>query len=222
VARITERRNLFSGAWTINAERATPHKALIITGAARGGTSFAASAFLRLGVPFGRGEKECSRRTHEHFDLRTAFQAGDEAEVRRLAEDIAAAHPVWAWKLPDIHAHFDRVERTIAAPHYVLVFKEPVATAFRRVDVRGVPFDRSLAAVLNDYVQMATFAAATTAPVLFVSYEAAMDNPAAFLAEAARFAGIDTYDADDVVRKIERDAKRYYPAGREGDPDSPL
>ncbi len=216
--RLTNKRNEFSGAWLARPEAATDKKAILISGTARGGTSFAASALLRLGVPFSRPDhrREVSKRTHEHKALRDAFKAGDGDRLKEIADDFSRSCDVWAWKLPQIHEDFDLIQRCIANPHFVFIFKEPVSIAFRRNDVKGSEFLEAMNKAIDDYTRLVRFATAIKAPVLFIGYDTAMSSTEAFLAEAAKFAGVRDYDEASVIEKIEADAAHYYPGGSSG------
>jgi hypothetical protein len=222
--RLTRNRTNFVGAWTLNADRIRDKRTLLICGTGRGGTSFAASAFLRLGVPFARPDhpREASKRTHEHKRLRRAFKDEDEQALRKIVEDFDRQFDVWAWKLPQMHENFELVSRVIANPHYVFVFKEPVSIAFRRSDVKGAEFLDGLDVSTRTYSKLARFARECEAPIFFIGYEAAMANVEAFLDEAARFADVTFYDTEAIAREIEGDAERYYPGDKDaaGDENS--
>ncbi len=219
--RLIKYRNAFSGLWICRPERVTPKKAILISGTPRGGTSFTASSFLRLGVAFSRGEeRETAKRTHDHRELRDAFRDQDEAAIKSITDEFSAAHDVWGWKLPTMLREIDMVARNVEHAHYAFVFKEPVSIAFRRVDIMGAEFLEAMGRTFDDYAQMLRFAETTEAPVLFISYETAMANLEAYLADVAAFCGITEYDPASVIAEIQADAENYYPGKKEGAADA--
>jgi hypothetical protein len=211
--RLTRNRTEFSGAWTANADKVSDRKAILITGTPRGGTSFAASVFRHLGIPFSRpGQgREVSKRTHEHKALRNIFKAEDAARLREISDDFAASCPVWAWKLPQIQENLDLVSQCIANPHYVFIFKEPVSIAFRRVDVKGAEFLTAMDRSVEDYRRLLVFARQTQAPIMFIGYDTAMANVEQFIDAAAEFAGVAEFDRNAIIGAVEADAQYYYP-----------
>lgn len=206
-------RQEFSGAWTANWNAGCAKRTILITGTGRGGTSFAASAFLRLGIPFARPghKREISRRTHEHRTLRDLFKAEDREQLRAIAAEFSQAFPIWGWKLPQIHNNLELILECIENPHFVFVFKEPVSVAFRRTDILNADFTYALENILQNYLTMTVFARQNRLPVLFVGYDSAMASMAAFLAQAAAFAGVEAYDSEAVIAEIRADGQKYYP-----------
>lgn len=211
-------RTAFSGARVLNPEAAKPKKTILICGTAHGGTSFVASTFVRLGVPFARPgkPKEISLRTHEHRPLREAFKGGDEKVVSEIALDFARQFDVWGWKLPALHDDFELVCRAVPNPHMVFVFKEPVSVALRVMDITSRDFLRALKVVLRNYQRLVEFAHVTELPILFVSYETAVANLGNFLSDAADFAGVTHFESEMVIEAIRSDGRRYYPSGAIG------
>lgn len=199
----------FKGAFVVNADRITERKSIVICGVTRGGTSFGASAFVRLGVPFWRpGEKE-RRRTFEHKALRAAFQNGQFDRIRQIAADFSSHFPVWGWKLPAIHMHFELIGDCVPNPHFVMLFKEPLSVAARKNALKGKETVGKMIDILTLYQKMVTLARQTEHPCLLVSYDRAMSNLAAFLADAASYAGISGIDVAAVEANIRSDQREY-------------
>lgn len=204
---------VFSGGWLKNEDKITPKKSIVICGITRGGTSFAASVFGRLGVPFSRRADRHIGARYEHRELRAAFVGKDGNTIREIATGFGKEYPVWAWKLPAIQRDFEFVAELVPNPHFVIIFKEPLSVAARKTDLKGKNTLNALEHVLTVYRHMASIASKTEHPLLLVSYDRAMASLNTFLPEAARFAGVDQYDAEKVTAGIREDGKRYFRTG---------
>lgn len=201
---------VFDGAWIKNADKITARKSIVICGISRGGTSFAASVFGQLGVPYSRsGERDIGRR-YEHRQLRAAFAAKDGPLINQIATEFGNEHKVWAWKLPAIQKDFSFAAEQVPNPHFVIIFKEPLSVAARKTDLKGKETIRSLNQVLTVYQQLASIALETTHPLMLISYDRAMSRLKPFLSEAARFAGVRNYDPAAVIAGIREDGARYF------------
>lgn len=199
----------FKGTLVRNADKIADRKSIIICGPTRGGTSFAASVFFRLGVPFTRDPDDRLSPRLEHADLKHAFQAQDWKLLANAIEDFRYLHPVWGWKLPAIEGEFATVAKMIPDAHAVMIFKEPLSVATRKATVRQKDALQVLRSVIGTYDRMAAVAEATEHPLLLVSYDKAVANLPAFLEAAALYAGITSYDEEAVIAGIHEDQRRY-------------
>lgn len=169
-------------------------RAVLLTGNPRGGTTFVASVAHHLGIPLGKDTPRYEDRTLR-FLLRG--EEPDEGHVR-LTETIRAreaAHPLWGWKLPAIVEHFDVVDRLVRRPIYVMVFKDPLSIAMRKVN-RGDPelVGGMMASIL--YAQrMVQFLAGTERECVLVSFDKAIRKQGDFIRTLASVAGIPVTDA---------------------------
>jgi len=204
---------VFTGGWLKNEERATTRKSILICGITRGGTSFAASVFGRLGVPYSRKAERQIGARYEHRNLRAAFTEKDGNQIREIATDFSNEYPVWAWKLPAIQREFEFVCELVPNPHFVFIFKEPLSVAARKSDLKGKDTVAALEAVTTVYRHMATIASKTDVPLMLISYDRAITNLEKFLPIAANFAGVRKYNTEKVIAGIHEDGKRYFRPG---------
>lgn len=210
----------FKGVLVKNADKITDRKSLVICGAPRGGTSFAASVFSQLGVPFRRTSKDRISPRYEHNRLKEAFLAEDSERMQQIIDEFCQLHSVWAWKLPAIEQRFSAIADIVPNPHFVVIFKEPLSVAVRSAERRAKTPIHVLQSVVAVQQRLAAIAAETKHPLLLVSYEKAMMNLPAFLSEAASFSGIRSYDEAAVISGIAVDGKRYLGEGSGVDPSS--
>jgi hypothetical protein len=210
----------FNGAVVLNKDKVLNPKSIAICGTTRGGTSFAASVFARVGVPFAReGERHVSKR-YENRALRQAFQAGNEIELRQLASDFSSQHDVWAWKLPELQQDLGLVARCLPNLHLVFILKEPLSVAARKSHVRGEDVVTLLQRVLRTYTHLANFAAETKLPLLMISYDRALARLDRFIPEVAEFAGVTGVDVADAITKVRHDGDRYFNSKESAEPTS--
>ncbi|TAJ92126.1 MAG: hypothetical protein EPO10_07270 [Reyranella sp.] len=208
----------FHGVLMKNEHRVTDRKSIVICGAPRGGTSFAASVFSRLGVPFRRTPNDRISPRHEHNRLKEAFQEEDHARMRRIIGEFCSLHPVWGWKLPEIESRFSAISEMVPNPHFVMIFKEPLSIAVRSATRRSKNPINVLQQVVAVHQRLAAIAATTEHPLFLVSYDKAVVSLPAFLADAASFAGIKSYDEAAVIAGIRADAQQYLEKRQSGNP----
>jgi hypothetical protein len=217
-----EGRAEFSGAWVINPPpEVHTQRAIIITGGARGGTSFAASAIAHLGVPFTAGGERTSRELnnrYEHQDLLTIFQNRDEEGLAAIRDKFDELHEVWAWKLPALRYDLELAAKIHPNPYFVFIFKEPVSVGFRKNSLRGANVLTAMQDLINGYKNMVEFAVATSHPVMMIGYDSAMANLDQFIGELADFTGVVVDDRQKAIDAILEDGQRYYEGRTPFDP----
>ncbi len=207
----------FSGAIVRNEHNSSDRKSILICGGARGGTSFAASVFMHLGVPFTRGPKDGISARHEHKALRLYFESEDWDRVRRISLGFRKRYPAWGWKLPAIERQMKKIDEVVPDTHYVMIFKEPLSVAVRSAAQKGRNDPtNTFTRVMHVYQRMANSAAETDRPILLISYDQAVANLPAFLRQAADFAGISAYDEATVLAGIRGDSQRYFTGEKKG------
>ncbi|TAJ90730.1 MAG: hypothetical protein EPO41_17470 [Reyranella sp.] len=204
----------FAGALIKNGHKTTERKSIIICGPTRGGTSFAASVFYRLGVPFKRDADDKLSIRLEHSELQLAFSAQNWKMMDKTVEDFCYLHLVWGWKVPAIERQLAKVAQMIPNPHAVMIFKEPLSVAARKAIVRKSDLVQRLQEVVNAYGMMAALAASAEYPLLLISYDKAVANLPVFLKVAAHYAGIASYNENAVIAGIQEDQRRYLRATR--------
>lgn len=187
-------------------------KTVIVLGGPRGGTSMVAGTLSRLGVFMGAPEGLAP--FYENAELGATAKAGDRAAARRVIARFDQEHTHWGIKVLPKSWRFWLRKGLFREPVFVVVFRDPLAVAKRRL----VSKDKALVRQLGDE---ATGAAAASSeqlvgryllrellralfmnarllaflwfnrrPALVVSYEKAVTRPEDFVRGVAEFIGL--------------------------------
>ena len=164
-----------------------PRRTIIVTGLARSGTSMVAAmldaAQLHLGTEVDRVVRE---------DLEIARVLGHD----RLAEIVAdrnARHPVWGFKRPNLHAFGPEMVAAFRSPRLIVTCRDPVAVGRRSMLSERYPDMAAAAeaeAAAREGLAMLSFAIALPCPVLLISYEKALEDPARLAQAILGFTGL--------------------------------
>lgn len=181
---------------------------LLITGVARGGTSFAASVCHHLGVDLGRlGPR------YENQKLAKALLAGDFEKLRERL--LAPRDPgmAFGWKLPAMNAHLDAVAAMVENARFIFILRDPVAVSLRKQlspETKGNPF-RDARSVIGALGRICAFADHAKRPCLLLSYEKGLTNPLGAVQDLADFIGraVTTEEAVTIADAVARDQTTY-------------
>lgn len=169
------------------AGRANP-KTFLISGVGRSGTTMLAGLMRRAGVFLGDVLHDVVLEDAQMLELLRTRQ------MDALRQEIArrnAAHAVWGFKLPNLHA-FLRVEELalFRAPHLILVFRDPVAVTVRSAISERYQVMEELASTAAAQQVLVQFATRAACPVLMISYEKALISPDETIDSLLSFCGI--------------------------------
>ena len=165
-------------------------RTLIVSGVARSGTSMVARVLHGAGVFMGEDMDQIVFEDHA-FALLFENGAFDVEGVARLRRARDARHPVWGFKRPHLHVQGVAAVSAFRNPRVILTVRDPVAIAERNAIAEQLDSAGSLAAAMEDLQAMLQFAQALTCPVLLVSYEKAVRQPAGFIARLLEFCGVE-------------------------------
>lgn len=170
-------------------------RTVLVIGQARAGTTMVAATLREMGVPVG----ERIGPVHEDNEMGTFVESLRKGDVAKDFVGAVAvrdkAHPVWAWKRPDLYACLGVVTPELRNPRLVCILRDPAALALRNcisMSETGSEEAKALAflgAAMDE--QRAIFEAVSAAklPTLLLSYEKALTRTDEFVAVLARFVG---------------------------------
>lgn len=173
----------------INAVHPMPDKrTYVCIGLERGGTSAIAGVMRGLGIPMGVAKVDIGGNNED-----PSFHAKRLGEMRRTIRERDDRFDVWGWKYPTAARYLPALMKNLRNPHFVVVYRDAIATALGRKKWDGDFLDRDARLSLHE-ASVATevntsFALASGAPSLMISYEKAMADKRALVTEMAEFAG---------------------------------
>lgn len=186
-----------------NLERQT----VVVLGAPRGGTSMVAGTLSKLGVFMGDAQGLAP--FYENAELAACAKARDAKAARAVIARLAREHPRWGVKVLPEGWRFWLRRGLLDEPAYILVFRDPLAVAKRRLvskaGVEAMQTQTATAAadrltrshVLRELRRalwlafgLLAFLRFNRRPALIVSYEKAVTRPADFVRGVAEFIGV--------------------------------
>lgn len=157
-----------------------------VFGLERGGTSAVAGIVRALGIDLGSGLD----RNNEDF----AFHERSLEEMKQVVAERNATHDVWGFKYPNAGQFLPVLSRSLRNPFYIVVHRDPVATAHSRSRWDGEETERPAMMALfeagsRDQANV-SFALATDRPVLLVSNEKTESHREDLIREVADFLAV--------------------------------
>ncbi|MCC2632546.1 MAG: hypothetical protein K0S48_432 [Ramlibacter sp.] len=188
-------------------------KAVVVVGAARGGTSMVAGSLMHLGVFMG---DRAAAPVFEDMRLSPLFEQKDFAGVKAVAAEYSGKHEVWGWKRPWSIDHLDDVHKVLDAPRYVFVYKDAMSIAQRNAISMLSDLLPGMEKALQQYAKTIEFLRARRVHAMLVSYEKAMADPGHFVRELARFCRVEPGEQrlDAAQAFIEPNPEHYLDASR--------
>lgn len=174
-----------SGLELFNAEHLSDQTplAVVVLGAARGGTSAVAATLDALGVAMGRGALPP---VYEDLELSLAIEEAREADIAELIARRSTNSP-WGFKRPGYSRYADRHHAQLGNVRYVAIFRDPLATAVRARLSSEADLLGTMRRTLDEYRRIKDFLRSCQAPALLVSYEKLLENPQGFVDALADF-----------------------------------
>lgn len=165
---------------------------LIVTGVARSGTSMVSSVLSAAGVYMGEHVYDV---VGEDAQVLAILQSGHHSMLKDLIKVRDAAHPVWGFKIPNLHAYMTPDQfKWFRNPRMIAIFRDPVAVAVRGALSEHIDAMEGLISTTHAITAVAEFAAMSGCPTLLLSYEKAITAPDRMLESLLSFCGVD-YDA---------------------------
>ncbi len=181
-----------------NPPTADVQKTVVVLGAFRGGTSMVAQVLKELGVfmgdQFAPPDVEYNNLEDQEFqallhrrDLLTQkditladFSSEELAKLRSLIEKRNREHALWGWKYPAtvIWCLYAELAKYLRNPHFITVFRDPLATFQHELDKQSIKPDRlrvdkgrSFAWVGLQNQRLVEYVQQSESPHLLISYE---------------------------------------------------
>ncbi len=175
---------------------AAKEKTLFIVGLERSGTSMIAKILHELDIHMGDQYNEA---VFEDREMAKYAEGNDIAQLSKLVEEKNAAHDIWAWKRPRAYRYAKRLEKIVRNPHYIILFRDPLAIALRNNISVHLSVEEGLEKAIQETTDLIAFLKDNKYPCLCVSYEKALQNKHALVESMANFMGLSLSKEDIAV-----------------------
>lgn len=162
----------------------SPQKTVVVLGSYRGGTSVVGGVLRLLGVfmgyRLGRGNNE---------DIE--FQTDVVDEIKQHVAERNKHFDIWGWKYPGSMSYVTHLAPYLRNPHFIVVFRDPVAVAQKEVDVGTGSFRQMFQYAIEQENALIDFVCKNDkSPMLLLTYERLLHRPEEFVSRLADFLGI--------------------------------
>ncbi len=190
-------------------------RTLIVSGVARSGTSMVARVLDAAGVPMGDRIDDVVFEDHDFSELFNRPTLDQDA-LGALVQQRNDAHPVWGFKRPQMHQLGTETISRFRNPLVIVTLRDPVAIAERYAIAEQIDARTTLSMAMGDLQEMVLFAQQLACPVLLVSYEKAVRDPARLVERLLEFCGLQrsASERQRLRRLVEPDRPAYIESAR--------
>ncbi len=190
---------LHSKSYVIANYKNTTRKTFCVLGAPRGGTSMVAGLLRLMGIHMGEHVDPANNEDKEftcHQGDRSIFQfKGEEFEIylNSISKYINLKnkkHSIWGWKDPLSAYYVEEISPLLFEPFYIFVLRDPLAVALGEKNKNGSSILDSLSGCCSIYQKSIRFAIESQSPVLFISYEKAIQHKEDIVNGLELFSGV--------------------------------
>jgi len=144
-------------------------KTVVIFGSPRGGTTLIAGLTKILGIDIG---SDLPRNLEDpNFAKRSVVEIKNSIKARNQANSV------WGWKFPNAINYLDDIRQELINPHYVCVFRDPIAIATKWAIANKRPPHTAAWEALSLMQKNMYFCASSGDPYCFISYERSVEDP---------------------------------------------
>lgn len=170
-------------------------KTVVIMGAPRGGTSMVAGTVRELGINLGK------RLGENHEDPR--FLTRERDKLLKVIGERNEQNDDWGWKMPHSIDYIDEIEGELRNPHFILVWRNVLATAISQVNRSDTDLHNALQFSMERQHTMVEKAAKLNGPILFVDYDRAISHKQDFVDTVSSYLNVELTD------EIRRNCMRF-------------
>ena len=164
---------------------------IAITGLGRSGTTMVARILRELGIPMGDG---LGGRFLEDTDILRAIKSADMATFKAICRARDARHSKWAFKCPAMRVTLQDSLKHMRGPRLIVPFRDIMAISMRNNLEISTEMKTALGLAARGYAKMLAAFDEVDAPILFLSYEKALQYPMRTVRQIAEFCGIELSD----------------------------
>jgi len=182
--------------------KGTQGATIVVAGLGRSGTSMVAGVLRALGVFMG---SQISEGVLEDREIAKILDKDDWDGFRNIAEDRNRNYLHWGFKRPNAYGKASNAIGFLRNPRMILTMRDCVAVGVRNsISVHTDPFE-SVVTAAKGAAHLIESAKSLKCPIMFLSYEKALFEPAQFVHGLAEYCGLSPSDnqrksALDVIR----------------------
>ncbi len=200
---------ILRGGQSLEVSNGTAERTIIITGIARSGTTMMAAILRQAGLFIGERVYE----TEEDVSFVHIASGGFKDLLPSLIAQRNKRHPIWGFKLPNLHAQFLWSDLALFRNlRLVVVYRDPVAVSLRHsLAERFGEQEDTLYDSIRALEAQTRFIDKIGRPALLVSYEKMLTIPEKLLGQIFDFCSLHP-DADamtDIIDKIRPNNEKY-------------
>lgn len=160
----------------------------IVLGNPRGGTSVVSGMLRYIGVFMGARLDQGNQEDLEIRDIGSEILESREKKFgflrrrrsirkfREIQAQRSSMHDVWGFKDPICIEYLDDIIDHVDGPRFVIVYRDPVATAIHEESV-GIDYSSALSNAVSRITMMSEVEVQSTAPTVVLSYEKLVRHP---------------------------------------------
>ncbi|HAS36507.1 MAG TPA: hypothetical protein DCS15_08470 [Flavobacteriales bacterium] len=177
------------GTYVLNpSKQNSTEKTVVVLGIARSGTTMVAKVLKELGVFMGENDSPVVEDTELSKLLE---QDRNIQKFEELVEERNEQHKVWGWKRPEAFRYIKLFENKIRNPHFIIVFRDPLAIGMRESISMQAELFQTMTKVQRRYTAIIRYLQGTDKTCLLVSYEKALQKQDAFVDSLVDYLGLD-------------------------------
>ncbi len=170
----------------------TDEKTVVVIGVARSGTSMIANVLDQMGVYLG---DQKDKAVFEDVEISKALEQNNISEFKHLIEKRNSKYKIWGWKRPSSFDSIDTILKHVRNPHFVIVFRDPLAISMRNKISMKLDLLENLKQTQEKYLEIIEFIQNTTSPCILISYEKAMFKKLKFIISLGKFLDLNIVQA---------------------------
>lgn len=178
---------------------------VVVSGLGRSGTSMLANMIAAGGISMG----PIKNSIHEDIGISTLIEQGKKLKLRREVWRRNGMWDVWGFKRPLIVRHHKLLDKTLRNPRYVIIFRDPFAVTSRNKLSLGFTIPQGLEIYRKQSQILEEFIRNSKSPMLLLSYEKVLGNPAAAVQTIRNFCGISEDQEANMLNEIRANDKEY-------------
>lgn len=162
---------------------------ITVTGLGRSGTTMIARILYEMGIPMGKDLNKS--RKMEDVDILAAVKSGDLDRFAAISAAQDAKYEKWAFKCPALRTILPGALARLRAPRVIVPFRDVMAISIRNHIENTTEVETALGLAARGNAKLLVALENISVPLLYLSYEKALQYPVHTVARIAIFCGLE-------------------------------